>query len=574
MFSCSTTSKKSPPTAKISDTTSEEVEADPKEYWGKSDKSVHADYLFLRAEFEALNNNIVEAESLFEKSYNLSPNSFVAWKMLSSRADDKDITGSLMEAKKLVLKYPKSEYIRATYGELLAKQGLSQEAVIQLEKAISLNPDYIDAYLLLIEVHRAEKKIPEAMVIANDLVKKHPQNSEGWAALAKLHLGKNLKKKALLSSKRAYDLQSRNPENILLYALSLEINGKSKQAVTLYEKLFLLNPTNEELITKMIRLYRQIGSLEDALSLLNEVLNSSKTQNSALLLQKSFILWELKRYEESSVLLDELASSSQKSNRIYYLAALGKEKIKKFEKALEYYNKVEIGSSFYAHAKYRSVNIYKNQKNYDKALKEAYSALDSDEKKSVDFYLVIARIYEEKKEIPNAITILEKGKERHPNNANLIFNLGYFYEKENLVEECIAQMKKVIELDPKFSGAYNYLGYLYAENDRNLDEAEQLIKKALELKPNDGYYLDSLGWVYYKQNKLDLALKILLKANEVSKDEGVILEHIADVYLAKSQVELAIKYYEKSLKTKLSESDRKRIEKKYNQVNKQKTTNT
>lgn len=541
-------------------------ELQPPAYWNDSDRRIHADYLFLRAELEAMAGRTKAAGSLYQQSNELHPNGFVAWKNLLAGIPEESSADSLLKGKKLVLQYPKNEYLLTTYGSLLAKQGLYRDAAAQFNKAITYNPHHLDAYLNLIDLHRIQKKKAAALKVAKRLTAKVPQAAEGWAALAKLYLGSGTKKQALFTSRRAFDLQGRNPEYMLLYALSLELNGNSKGAVSLYEKLFRLNPNNEELITKMVRLYRQIGSLEDALALLEEAMRSqagNKRSQSALQLQKSFILWELSRFKESSELLVNLARENPKSNRINYLAGLGKEKLKKPDEALPYYRKVEVGSDFYPHARYRSVNIYRGQKKYQQALNEAYAALDSDDNRSADFYLVIAHIYEDMDKVPDGIAILKKGVTRFEKSAALHFNLGVLYEKQQKVDACIAQMKKVIALDPKHSAAHNYLGYLYAEHDRNLAEAEKLVETALRLKPDDGYYMDSLGWVYYKQNRLDKALSTLLKANELVAREGIILEHIGDVYLAQNKMDLALKYYDSAKATELAEKDRKRIEKKY-----------
>ncbi|CAD7783277.1 MAG: Tetratricopeptide repeat protein [Candidatus Methanoperedenaceae archaeon GB50] len=66
---------------------------------------------------------------------------------------------------------------------------------------------------------------------------------------------------------------------------------------------------------------------------------------------------------------------------------------------------------------------------------------------------------------------------------------------------CIKEMRQTISLDPNHAEALNYLGYTYAEMGENLEEAERLIKRALEIKPEDGYIIDSLGWVYYQRGE-------------------------------------------------------------------------
>ena len=97
------------------------------------------------------------------------------------------------------------------------------------------------------------------------------------------------------------------------------------------------------------------------------------------------------------------------------------------------------------------------------------------------------------------------------------------------------------------SMALNYLGYTYAERGTNLDEAEDLIKRALKFRPNDGYILDSLGWVYFKKKKFDEALIELEKAWKLAPNDPVIGEHLGDVYVKKNLWEKALKVYRRIL---------------------------
>ena len=70
----------------------------------------------------------------------------------------------------------------------------------------------------------------------------------------------------------------------------------------------------------------------------------------------------------------------------------------------------------------------------------------------------------------------------------------------------------MLEMNPENAGAMNYLGYMLADRDVRLDEAYQLIKKAIDQDPNNGAYLDSLGWVYFRQGKLNEAEGVLVRA--------------------------------------------------------------
>ena len=120
-----------------------------------------------------------------------------------------------------------------------------------------------------------------------------------------------------------------------------------------------------------------------------------------------------------------------------------------------------------------------------------------------------------------------------PKIDELHFNLGVAYDKINKKEDCIIEMKETIKLNPKHANALNYLGYTYAEKGINLNEAISLIKKALQIKPDDGYYLDSLAWAYFQKGWVDDAIEILEKAVTLVKDDPVMYEHLGDIYLKK-----------------------------------------
>jgi tetratricopeptide (TPR) repeat protein len=119
----------------------------------------------------------------------------------------------------------------------------------------------------------------------------------------------------------------------------------------------------------------------------------------------------------------------------------------------------------------------------------------------------------------------------------------------------------VLGLDPDHAGALNYVGYTFAERGENLDEAEAMIARALELKPDDGYITDSLGWVYYKRARplldtghhgearawLTRAASELERAAKLTGGDPVISEHLGDVHLALGEKQVALDHYERAV---------------------------
>jgi tetratricopeptide (TPR) repeat protein len=134
-------------------------------------------------------------------------------------------------------------------------------------------------------------------------------------------------------------------------------------------------------------------------------------------------------------------------------------------------------------------------------------------------------------------------------NAKFYFNYGAAAEQAGLYEKAADLLRKSIALDPSNSAeAYNYIGYMWADHNMNLDEAETMIKRAIESEPNNASYLDSLGWVEFRKGKFDQALTDLLRAAKtVERDDPVVFEHIGDTYLKLNRVPEALNAWQKAL---------------------------
>ena len=159
----------------------------------------------------------------------------------------------------------------------------------------------------------------------------------------------------------------------------------------------------------------------------------------------------------------------------------------------------------------------------------------------------MSTLYEETKDTKAAEKILLEGIKIFPKNVELLYALGVVYEKTDRVSESIMEMQNILKIDPEHADALNFIGYSYAERNINLEEAEKLIIKALQLKPDSGYIIDSLGWVHFKQNKLDSALTHLKKAMELLPDDYNIVEHLGDVYHKMSNIKKAREMYKRAI---------------------------
>jgi tetratricopeptide (TPR) repeat protein len=134
-------------------------------------------------------------------------------------------------------------------------------------------------------------------------------------------------------------------------------------------------------------------------------------------------------------------------------------------------------------------------------------------------------------------------------NAKFYFNYGAAAEQAGLYDKAADLLRKSIALDPENSAeTFNYLGYMWADHNMNLDEAETMIRRALQSEPNNASYLDSLGWVEFRKGQFDRALNDLLQAAKTApREDSVVFEHIGDTYLKLNRTREALEAWQKAL---------------------------
>ena len=146
-------------------------------------------------------------------------------------------------------------------------------------------------------------------------------------------------------------------------------------------------------------------------------------------------------------------------------------------------------------------------------------------------------------------------------NGRFYFEYGAAAERAGLYPKAAELFKKSIQVAPGDAAeAYNYLGFMWADQGTNLDEAESYIKKALAADPENGAYLDSLGWLSFRRGKFEQALAELLSAAQALKtDDPTVFLHIGDAYEKLQQLPQALDYWQRALK--IDPSDKKLAEK-------------
>jgi len=180
----------------------------------------------------------------------------------------------------------------------------------------------------------------------------------------------------------------------------------------------------------------------------------------------------------------------------------------------------------------------------------------------VSAYLAMAEFDAQRKQYDAAQRVLEQAAAKFPSELSIPFQMGSVLERQKRFAEAERKFRDVLAKDPLNAPALNYLGYMLADRGERLDESIGYIKRALQVEPHNGAYLDSLGWAYYRQNKLDLAEANLRKAAEQRVRDSAVQDHFGDLMSRLGRYREAVSAWQRALDGDGEQIDRAAIDKK------------
>jgi tetratricopeptide (TPR) repeat protein len=162
-------------------------------------------------------------------------------------------------------------------------------------------------------------------------------------------------------------------------------------------------------------------------------------------------------------------------------------------------------------------------------------------------YIALAQLYSDVDRGTQAVKVLRDAQAKFPDDNTIVFELGAVYDKQKKFPDAEAAFKELLSRDADNAPALNYLGYMLAERGERLQESVGLLQKALQIDPGNGSYLDSLGWAYFKSEKLDLAEDNLRRAADQLRTNSVIQDHYGEVLFKLGRYDEAIAAWTRAL---------------------------
>lgn len=351
---------------------------------------------------------------------------------------------------------------------------------------------------------------------------------ETQLGLARLELLSGNMNTALEYARKAYAINA-NEETVSVLAGMLA-GVQPEEAMKLLTNFLQKNPDSKAVRNAYTQLLFKKGDFKSF-----DKLVSQYTNDPEFILSASASLLELRRFESAKELLERFVKRNQNKqdqnenlSRAYLMLSDVAIQDKDFPKAVQYCSKVtgKLASA----ASLQMANIYARQDDFPAALKSLSQISTENDAILEEKYLLEARIYLEMDNRAKAKATLNEGLKKLSYSKSMYYEAAMLAEQDNDLKTAEKHLKKAIEIDPEFSGAYNSLGYSLLESaPKRIKEAERYINRAYELDPTDPFILDSKGWLAFKQKKYVEAEKYLNEALDKLPELDVYL-HLTELY--------------------------------------------
>jgi tetratricopeptide (TPR) repeat protein len=240
---------------------------------------------------------------------------------------------------------------------------------------------------------------------------------------------------------------------------------------------------------------------------------------------------QLNDFDEAEKQLKRLVETNHAeiNNARVYLGQIAEER-KHWDEALQWYGQVTAGNQYMA-ARMRIAQMLVRQAKLPEARRVLQESSAANLAERSQLLIAEAQLLRDAGQPRDSYTVLADGLAQHPDQPELLYETAMMAERTGSLPVAERHLRRLIEIKPDYAHAYNALGYSLAERNERLDEAQQLIDKALQLAPEDPFILDSKGWVLFRRGDASGALEALKKAFALRADPEI-AAHMGEVLWA------------------------------------------
>jgi len=493
---------------------------------------------------------------------------------MTNRVDD-----ALHHANRAYELDPEDRSTRQFLGQLyrLRRDPIGAERVLVDEAG---NPLDEAAAFLLYQVYLGSGRLAAALKAAQWWVDAEPDSLRARVALANAYQRLD---RPLEAEEALYDALEQDPGNLRIYdalARSLRERGEREAEIEIYHELLEQYPHHHATLVAMAEARWAQKDLEAAMEIFEEI-EERYPDDLRSVIRLGFLRYETGQFDEAALRFERALESNPEDYEIAFFLGVVLRRTGEDEAAIEAFEVIppEHKNAIQAHRHLAA--IYEGRGEYDRALVEIEVVARAEP--SLDLELYVASLRAKTGDFDGAILHLESLLTGTVRDDEVFYSLGVLYGEAKRNEDALRFMQRALEQNPDNANALNYVGYTLAEKGEDLDEAETMIRRAAELRPDDGYIVDSLGWVYYMrarplvesgrhneaQKYLQTALEELRRAEELTGGDPVISEHLGDTYLLLDEKERALERFEEAVRLEPREGEQPHLREKLESLQKE-----
>jgi tetratricopeptide (TPR) repeat protein len=483
---------------------------------------------------------------------------------------------------------------RLLLGQLYTLAHDTPHAEEQFKAAQHIDPNSEDVVLNLARLYSDSGDMTHAIQVLN-AVPEDDRTAKMDYALGMSYDQLKDNKKAIDAYSKAFDMEPDNLDAERGLAQALLNDNQLGPALKHFETISAADPQDAQTYLRIAEIERRQGHYEQAMTTLKKA-KALASDSLEIGFNEALIDDSLGRYDEAAQTLQGLVkqtghpdnqySDAEKNNRSIFLDRLANvyREQNKTDQAVQTYQLMVAMGGEYAERGYQGqVDAYRDGKQYDKATQVAQQAAAAMPKdKTVQLMLagqladtskadegiklakaqlrgdasdrevdlVLAQIYTRLrrwKEAAEQIDAAEALSSKQDDKIYIYFLRGALDERQKHYDSAEEQFRKILAIDGNNSMTLNYLGYMLADRGVKLDEALSMVQKAVQQDPQNGAYLDSLGWVYFKMGQYALAEANLRKAVDRMGTDPAVHDHLGELYEKTGRLKMAAAQWEQSL---------------------------
>jgi tetratricopeptide (TPR) repeat protein len=565
----------------------------------------------LYAKTGRIRDAVVEAQDIIKKSpNNLEARRLLGRIYLRSLGDMQAGSGSESVLKLAIEQYeqiirlqPDSMDDHLLLGRLYRLNNDLQKAENEFKTAVKLQPDSEEAVTTLAYLYNELGDTTRAAQVLSS-VPNTERSAKLYSALGYTYEQQKQYKGAIEAYRHAIEMDRDNLDAIRGLAQNLLNDGQADAALEQYKVIADANPEDAQTYVRIAEIYRKQGKFDQALDSLKKA--ETMVQDSVEVPYNIAAIYQAQgRYDEAIPILRDLLkksekaggkySNGEKSNRAVFLERLGTiyrdqgnnqaandtfreivalggddniergyqqiidtwREAKEWQKATDAAKEAVQKLPTSRDLKMVLASQQADMGDADKALKDVRGMLKGGDNASSNsnsddrqVYIALAQMNTRLRRFSDAEQALDKAEQlstKTDDKEYVWFLRGSTYERDKRYAEAEQQFKKVLASDPDHASTLNYLGYMLADQNMKLDEALSDIKRAVDLDPGNGAYLDSLGWAYFRLGKYEQAEDNLLKASQKINTDPTVHDHLGDLYQKTGRLKLAATNWERAL---------------------------